>query len=230
MPKRKAATSLGYKNTKKPTKKAKSTFIKLKPEIKAFDVAIGESEFSPSGHFELLNVPIQGQDRFERIGRKIANKSIHVTGLIRVLTAGASMPNDFLRLMLVWDKQPNAAVPLGSDLLTDSNAIGLNSVLSHVNLNNRERFIVLRDKRINWPVYDGTAFSTSNQMPYLDPQLNIDWFVSLKGMETTFNGINGQTPADIETGALYLYTQNYDAVNANLISLTYTSRHRYFDN
>jgi len=224
MPKRKAApTDSKKKYTKKPRAMPKA----ILPELKAFDIALGDSEFRTAGKVELLNVPTAGTDNYNRVGRKVNAVSIHVRAAIRVFNAGATLPRRLLRILLVWDKQTNATAPSGNDILMDSNAAAAQSTFSFTNLANRERFQILRDEFLSCPVYDATANSTQNQLDYLNPQLHIDWYVPLKGKDTIFNQVNGGTVADIQSGALFLVT--YSSGPDDEWTANYASRYRYYD-
>lgn len=228
MPKRTAA---GSDKNKKPYKRAKKAqkVKMMQPELKGYDIAAGNAEFQSTGRVELLNPVVQGTDNFNRVGRKINMKSVHVRGVIFPKDPTISIPRDHLRLLLVYDKQTNALLPSGNDVLMDSNAVAGTSSFSHVNLANRERFVILRDTLVNVPQYDATSLDSRNDFPNLDPALHIDWYVSLKGKDSIYNQLNNGNIGDIQTGALFLLCYNYIGASTDLWSCFYTSRLRYYD-
>lgn len=92
----------------------------------------------------LCNGVLQGTDYNQRIGREFRMCSWH----IRLnFSQNANYPiSQVIRVMLVYDKQPNAVQVLSSDILRAVSA--LVNVQSFNNLDNRDRFKVLYDKNI----------------------------------------------------------------------------------
>ena len=133
-------------------------------EYKFVDVNLGTSGAStgvPLGsaaNFVLLNGLQLGTAAYQRIGNKIAMKSLYwsvafgmnsVDGDPGTDTGTSSVP---VRFMIVYDKQTNGVLPALTDLLSAFSGIGNATaraidVNSPNNLNNRDRFIVLADKR-----------------------------------------------------------------------------------
>jgi len=107
----------------------------------------------------ILNNITQGADATQRIGRKIQIKSIRVLASVQVSSywtnlnsaAGTSYnqtnycENQTARLVLVWDKQPNGAICFSSDVFVEMN--GNTPSSSMMNLNNRDRFVILADEK-----------------------------------------------------------------------------------
>jgi len=201
----------------------------VKPELKAYDVAAGSSQFN-AGRFELLNVVTQGDDRFNRQGRKIKMKNLHIRGKIQPTTGGITdLIPDFLRFIILYDKQSNAAVPIPADLIRDSNPAAISSSFSFLNLDNRDRFEILRDISFPTPKVIQANLELLQPLDQIKPSYNVDIFIDLKGKDVMFNGQNSGTISDITTGSLFLYTQCTESVNFNLWDLTYCSRIRYYD-
>jgi len=93
-----------------------------------------------------IATPVQGAGINERIGREIKVHKIKIKGLIIVgESIAADIARVYARILLVWDKQTNAAQMQGEDLLDDgtSNAFTLHSFQA---LKNFGRFQVLKDK------------------------------------------------------------------------------------
>ena len=228
----KRVTSTPRQHTK--TKKAKRTgdyqkgrelARQPKSELKAFDLSNFASVFQPAGIFTLLNIPINGPEMYQRVGRKMYMKSLHVRGFC--LNVATSL-QDMGRIIIFYDSQPNAAVSNIAALLQDSNLAATTSVFSEINLNNRERFKIIRDHQIMLPAVTNTAGVLTNGPLTLDPiksTMNIDMFIKLKGLETIFNGVNGGTIADITSGSLYMLTVS----NATGWEFSGTTRLRYYD-
>jgi len=142
-------------------------------ELKCIDVpsaAVG-SETTPSEvaltstmrPFCLNDIPV-GTDYNQRIGRKVTIRSVNISGEIRN-GAVDNQKGTFVRILLVWDRTPNkvalAASTTFNDVLTgqmgDGTAITLASDSGFFggvippNLANRDRYIILRDKKFDFP-------------------------------------------------------------------------------
>ena len=78
-------------------------------------------------------------------------KSLHLTGLIH--STGKQADQDYCRLLVVYDRQTNGALPAASDILKDYDQSGSSSigVFSGINPDNRERFVILADYRLAMP-------------------------------------------------------------------------------
>jgi len=206
--KRKATTPKAGKITKK--KKATGDYQKgrelTKPtqELKAFDVAENALDFVPTtgppAFATTLNACVNGAELYQRVGRKIYMKSLHIRGYIKSIATGIQ---DQLRIIVYYDSQANGAAPTIGALLQDSNAAAGTSAQSEINLVNRQRFSILRDFHVLVPAQTFTAgVLTNTAYPDTTGKLDIDMFIKLKGLETIYNGTNGGTVADITSGAL----------------------------
>lgn len=221
-------TSTKKSASKRDYQAGRELAIKPKNELKAFDVAQSNTGFAaiagPPG-FPCLNAVVNGAELYQRTGRKIYMKSLHLRGFIR--PTGANATSGILRMILFYDSQPNAAAPLIGNLIQDSNAAAATTYDSEINLTNRQRFKILRDYQVYAPATGG-ADLVSGVLP--DPimnTMNIDWFIKLKGLETIYNGVNGGTIADITSGSIHLVCFS-DAL-AGAWSFRFTSRLRYYD-
>jgi len=196
----------------------------------------------------LLNGVRMGGDFFNRVGRQILMKSLEIvlcivphfghsttkyTGTNSSFTISTGKPwFDMGRIMIVYDRQTNAqAVPvgglpagiaIGSSLLQSVTADGGLSSGGYdwVNLDNRDRWGVIKDWRMLLPAFQGLpldpatattfggVFNTSlNQIERTAPTFFKKQFIKLGGLETTFN--SERTNFDsrmITTGALWLIT------------------------
>lgn len=162
------------------------------PELKVIDTSVASMAQDLTGSVLLLNGVATGTDFTDRIGRKICMKSI--------LVRGVSTPQDgittarMVRMMIVYDSQPNSAAPAVTDVLLTAAAWSPN------NLNNRDRFRVLVDK-LQWHGGGDTTAGTS----FSDHNSSIVNKYKKINLETVFDG-TGATISDIQSGSLYMIT------------------------
>lgn len=203
------------------------------PEIKWVDVPSATANFRASGTPPAaisLFTPLQGAAGFNRIGQKVILKSLRVRGYVQ---AGATSTPDFGRIIVVYDKQANAALPNWADLITSISAAGAatTDTLAGINMSNRNRFIVLADEQLWLPSVTYTAgvltnvgsLNTTDKNPSM---FNFDRFIKLRDMETHFNNANGGTFADIQTGSLNMFLVSG---NDAKYFMTYNARVRFAD-
>ena len=197
-------------------------------EIKAIDVAVSQ-KFQALGLVKLMNGIQTGSGYFNRVGSKVELKSIQIKAYISIL---ATSTQDFGRVLLVYDRQTNGAAPSYSDLIQGRQQDGLtltNNSFDMVNLDNRDRFVILRDKCFFLSSETYTAGVITNVFPQpTDKEMVIDWYVKLKGLTTHFKSTtNPCTSVDINTGALYLVNVSG---GTDFYSLVGAARLRYNDN
>lgn len=168
-------------------------------EKKVIDNAVATYQINTGGSFTLLNGCIQGSDYSNRIGRKILNASIYIRGIVHPeVPAGAATSLTQLARMIVFvDMQPNGAAPAVTDLLNSANSS------SQLNLNNRDRFKILRDETYSlgattWAA--GPALVAAQSPTVAD----VNVFKKLS-VETIFNAGNAGTIADMNSGAIYMF-------------------------
>jgi hypothetical protein len=127
----------------------------------------------------LVNGVATGTDYNNRIGREIAMKSVY----LRLSGANTVDQIAALRIMIVYDKQPNGTLPAITDILTAADTISPN------NLNNKDRFITLSDqeRQISTAADRGFTHVVYKKV----------------GLPVQFSGTNA-TIASISTGAVYL--------------------------
>jgi len=177
-----------------------------KQELKAFDLALTNTQMNAPGTppvAQVVNAMLLGSDYFNRIGRKTYMKSLHFTGWIYPAATSAA---DYGRIVVLYDAQPNTALPAWNLTFTDANAAGAAEILSGLNLNQRERFQILADERFQLPSNSFAATVVTNVGPVDGSQhLKFDRFLKLKGLETIYNATDGGTIADIVTGSLIIF-------------------------
>jgi len=143
-----------------------------------------------------VNLVRQGPTFYQRIGNKIHMRSLSITFTPAVATSNGVIN---LRYMVVYDKQPNGAFPALTDVL-QINDTGNVVFHSSMNIANRSRFSILRDKFM--------TFSTIERSSAI-----VKDYIKLYH-DTEFKA-NGGTIGDIATGALFFiaFVDWYDGSN-----------------
>lgn len=164
-----------------------------KPEHKLIDTAAAGYVCDTTGTVTLMNGVAQGTDYTNRVGRKFVNLTVQLEGSIQPLdtTTGPTK----CRVMIIYDKQPNGALPAITDVLSAS------SSNSFMNLNNRDRFIVIRDINVTIGGISNVATQAYAQSPTVE---NVSVYKAIK-METINDG-TGATVGDIQSGSIFLLT------------------------
>lgn len=195
-----------------------------KAELKVWDVSINQA-FSNAGVITVVNVMAIGSEIYNRVGRKVYMKSLRFSGY---LTNTATSVQDYARFVVVYDSNPNGAAPALADIFQNMNGPAATTGFSHLNMNNRERFQIIRDKRFSLPAVTNTAGVLTN-MTLQDPikqSFQIDEFCDMKGLEITYNANATAGIADITAGAVYIVTFGNTGVTW---SLQGENRLRYYD-
>ena len=211
--------------------------IQYKPnlnEIKYADVANSDDHFTVIGSFApiLLNGLVQGSAQSQRIGNKISMKSIRIKGQIINLVTSVQT---YARIIVFYDKQCNGAVCANADLLSTVTSVPTTTVtvFSDLNLQNVERFTILRDYSISLPAVTNTVGVLTNvgfepgQNPSNGSIFDVDMFIKLKGLQTLYKG-GTLGVGDIATGGLFMVCLNHQGVAA--WTFRNVERLRYYDN
>lgn len=213
-------------------------------ELKSVDVATATFPLGTTANFGVTNVPVEGASFYNRIGRRIRMKSLHINGFITISggNAAALTSPSYARIMVIYDRQANGANPAIADILTSVTAAGAtaSTVLDGINMNNRDRFSVLMDEKVLLPPIgiNGATPANTSSLVSMDPnanagdarqgQMNVNRFIKLKGLETHYKATAGAI-ADISTGALTLVTFGDDANATAAYNFKWTSRLKFFD-
>lgn len=201
-------------------------------EFKTFDLATINAPLINGASAATTNAMTQGPEFYQRIGRKIYMKSLKIEGFINNV---ATSIQDYARILVVYDTQVNGAQPPLAAILQNANAGAVTDGWAQLNMNNRQRFTILRDQKIVLPSVTNAAGAgvLTNGPQYVDSvvnQLRINMFIPLKGLETIYNSNNaGNTAADITSGAVFIYVFNSYNVNNSSWQFTFTTRLRYYD-
>jgi len=184
------------------------------PELK--DIEPGTTfpgTVSNSGTLQLLNGVANGTDFTNRIGRKINMVDLEVKMFFFPIS-GNAYPGDVIRVMLIYDKQTNGALPAVSDILTSAYP------LSFTNLNNRNRFEVLHDEAVALNPQATVGTTLGNGAPENKWR---EFRVKLR--HDTIYGSTGANIADIKSGAIYMLTISAFAV----WQIAWNARVRFYD-
>jgi len=180
--------------------------------------------------FDCLNATKDGSAVWNRLGRRITMRSLHIKGFIYQKHADAGVFNDYLRILLVYDAGSNGGTPAIDDVLRDWDNAGTptTNVFSGLNMGEVRRFRIIRDHRVAIAMQNPAFAATGDYQSLDSSDLNINWFVRLKNMETTYKANDG-TRGDIATGALWLicYGLNPDGANTPNWGFQYRARLKF---
>lgn len=201
-------------------------------EVKSFDVTPGNTAIpvpggvtgaEPAAFAGLceLNCVQAGNAFYQRIGTKINVKSVmlrfqFLNSIVTATGAFSELPA-VLRYMVIYDRQTNGAFPAMTDIL-QNNDTGAVTLGSSVNITNRDRFVVLRDKQV--------------ELDYANQQgAWITEYIKCPSLDVQFKS-SSDTIGDITTGAIYLmvfgtYQDGPAFTGAQIQSIQ--SRVRYYD-
>nr|QXP07659.1 MAG: putative capsid protein [Arizlama virus] len=195
----------------------RGTYSRSQVEKKYIDIALANYAGDTTGSVTPLNVCNEGTGVSQRIGRKTCLKSVQVRGMIQ--TTDEIVANNMVRLMLVWDKQVNGVTATIAEILSAATSA------SFMNLDNRERFVVLWDKHFSLGQVSNTAtqaFSSGQTSHVVNKYKKLP-----PGSFSIYDG-TGAGIADINTGALYLVTIGMQAAGAGA-TCSLATRVRYTD-
>lgn len=184
-------------------------------------------------------VPRLGSAFFNRLSNRTRAVSLQLTGNIGLTrTNAAGVQEDFMRIVVYYDRQANGANPSQSDLLLDTDPTGAattTTVRSGVNINNRDRFMILRDRKVLLPNIGVGGVSPADTTFVTDLNvssgkgMNYQEFIKLKGLESLYNSTNGGTIGDISAGSFGILIFNSDASGSPAWNFTLTARFKFLD-
>lgn len=196
-------------------------------ELKVNDLGLAAYQVNTAGSMILLCNPQQGADMNARIGRQITVKSIYVRGYVRsfcsTLNASAvSSPSQLCRMILIYDAQPNGALPIVTDILNAAHPS------SHLNLNNRDRFKILADKTYCIDPMTLPAGGLPVNATGVGVQCRLVKKFKRCNLNVTFNGSTGNI-SDINTGAILMMWIGNAVGSTNHCIAELSTRVRYSD-
>lgn len=162
----------------------------------------------------VLNLVQQGAGSWNRIGKQITLKSLRLMGNVRSTMVPSAtfgdVQQDYIRMIVVWDKQPSgAAIPSYDTIFGITDQSGTEScpdILCPLRYDNIGRFRVLRDKVLIPELGVQGSGGSSNGVTAV---CHYDEYIKLN-TTTIFSGqTSPMSIADISTGALYVYFRGY---------------------
>jgi len=196
--------------------------LQLAPgELKSVDVFLNGEDLSSTGSVILLNGIARGDDISERIGRQVTIKSIEINGFVKPKAPEAGVEPETVRIMVVYDRQTNGAALQVAQVLASA-APAANRVIVPKNLENRDRFLILRDMKFGLAAGESVNFMAAPKV--------VKFYQSLT-LPMTFNGGDAGVVADITTGSVYMILLSSAAVgDAHMPTAHMATRVRYSDN
>lgn len=210
-------------------------------ELKSVDSPVGNAPtalaINTTANFQGMNLVQSGAAFYNRIGRKITMRTLHFTAQIQATIPGAVIADgiaEYLRILIIYDRQPNGNFPVVGDILAnyDNAGTATTTAFSNINMNNSDRFKIIRDIRIAIPTndtVDQSAHETSI-IDYTTNRTNINEFIRLGDLETQYSTTtNPAAIGDITTGSLFVMTYGSAPANNAGYTLKWSSRLRYRD-
>lgn len=201
-------------------------------EYKRCDLPQTLFNLNATTYTRLLNGVQTGAANYNRVGSKICMKTLHIWGQIEALPRTIT-DEDFCRVVVVYDRQCNGAAPTWAEVMTsrDDQGTATNDVWSQFNYDNKDRFIVLFDKRYHLPSYTNTAGVITNvSMADTNNVYEFNRYIKLKGLETHYKASsNPAAVGDIATGSLYLLSLGQAASGSEGYRGEFSCRLRFKD-
>lgn len=214
--------------------RTRKTRLRAMGEVKGVDVGLSgtivPSLMGTSDGIYVLNLVQMGAGSWNRVGRKIYNKSVRIKGQIQstwIQATTTPMNAIYVRLVLVWDAQPGGTMPQKADIFGSTNQSGVeaSSIYDHIRYDNMDRFRILRE--ISY-IFELTSMASTNGN-IIQQAWDVDMFVQLNNLETVYSGQSQpMTIGDVSSGALYLVLLNDLESSMTMVNST-IARFRYTD-
>lgn len=180
--------------------------------------------------FLCLCVPVVGAALNQRIGRRINYFKVKIRGQIKCAAQAAQSASETassVRILLVADKQTNAAAMTAAQLMTPDAGTSM-SLQAFQNQDNFGRFQVLKDKRFSISNANLVGSPTTGDVVQQGMLILFKINYTFKNpMPAHFNATNGGTIADIVDNSLHVVCACDNASYAPV--LQYASRVVYQD-
>jgi hypothetical protein len=216
--------------SRKPKVKAKK--LSESSPLKYYDLETETWAIHNQGAIVPIMAPSQGEDDYQRIGRKTVTRSIFIRGKLELyyvaqkdLPGGGDVffPSTLNRLMLVIDWQSNGQLPTINDILAEPYPE------AQLNMDNRKRFTIIKDEVIPLdPVYITRVGNKS--AIWGQTMVPIKWYEKVH-IETLYNNLVHNDQRSIVSGAIYLVLLGnaiYTLVN-NYNQVVVSTRCRFYD-
>lgn len=167
-----------------------------------------------------------GANSWQRVGRKLCMKSLQ--GRVRIVVDG-TWAGGSICWALVLDRQPQATLPTFQDIFQSRNNAGtaVAAIDSPINLDNRERFRILRHKV--WYLTPSSLLANpTGIVSDQDDNGRQDFYIKMSE-DVLYKG-DGGTIADFASGAVYLVCYNNSKTAASgAVTCNFCVRMRYTD-
>lgn len=182
-----------------------------------------------------LNLIQSGAASWNRVGRKTHIKSLRIVGNLLFNTqptAAGSAVDNFVRMVVVWDKQiSGAAIPTFDTVFGITDQSGVETcpdITCPPKYDNMDRFKVLSDCIIEQPPLPVQSFAGTAAVAHHVP---FDKFLKIKNLESVYStNSSPMTIADISTGALYVYFRCRNNIpGQSIVTVDAIGRLRYTD-
>jgi len=182
-------------------------------ERKFVDTAVATYEMDTTGSVALIATVPQGAGESQRIGREINLHSLQIHGTVQAKTTTTLAAGRFL---VVWDKQPNAALAAITDILNTAN------YYSFLNDQNKKRFKILMNRPFTFSG-NSTTPASGNEVQVIDD------YIKLKRRQTTYGTVGTGAIGDIKTGALLFVVAGNTAAGTAACTAVCGFRTRFID-
>jgi len=190
----------------------RKSFVR-KDDLGYVDLAAATYAGDTTGSVTLIPTIAQGTAVTQRVGKRVALKSLEVKGSISANAASVTSEPWFA---IVYDKRPTGSLPAITDIYNS------NSPDAFPNDANSDRFVILRNK--SYIMIGNNTGVTSDHI--LE---NIHMYMSLKNSPMVFKALGTGAIADIAEGALYLITGGNVAAGTQASSFYLGFRVRFVD-
>lgn len=188
----------------------------------------------------LLQMPIEGSSFYNRIARRTRGVSLEIKGHIApTLSNAAARGLQWGRILIIYDRQPNGAVPSVATILTDYDEGGNAATYSTsgINMDNRDRFLVLRDRKFLLPPIgiNGVAPTTTSanlagtNADMAESRFLFHEFIKLNGLETQYKASTTGAIGDIASGSYIILCMSETDTSVAAYQFTYQCRYKFFD-
>lgn len=184
---------------------------------------------SSTAVFQLLNNIRLGNDDYQRVGKEIKMKSLLLTAQVQDLRRNSNA-HDWIRYMIIYDRQTNGAAPVIADVLSsvDINGGVTSTVRAAKNENNKDRFKILLDQSFGIPNDLNAGSNQAAQRGFGAFPTYVKHYIKLGGLLTKYLSDAGGI-AMIGSGSLYLVLYgNNTAANSNY-DFNFNARLTYAD-
>lgn len=203
-------------------------------EVKAYDSTLAATAIGSTATFVLLNGGIFGTGMYNHVGSAIKMKSLDMRLNIGYNPGGSVASDDYIRVIIFYDKNPQFAAPALADVLQDVSQSGasFNDCFCGINETNRNRFVILWDQAFGSATLGSTA---TGAIISADQNLrnrgNERIFIKLHGAPTRYKstGAGAGNITDISEGALFFMAIGQNAGTSIALQAAFRCRVKFTD-